>query len=76
MLSDDYYPGPDGLAAAAKEFVRLGCRFLVAARRMDGTLCTLDGLPVPDILASRFRAIPPEEFQEDICSTALRARTF
>lgn len=76
LVCHRYYGGPAGWAAAVEEFVRLDCRFLVAARRTGDTLRTLEDVPVPEGLSERFRAIPVDRFREDISSTDLRKGWF
>lgn len=48
------------------------CRFLVAARKCDQELITLEDLAVPDNFQTLFAAIPAQEFRIDLSSTELR----
>lgn len=49
-----------------------GCRFLVAAREVNGQLLTLAQLNVPDDARDLFEEIPANEFRVDVSSTELR----
>ena len=74
IVEPRYYPeGSNGMLTALETIRRCGCRFLVAARRRDdGSLATLETLPIPPSHADLFDAIPLERFLFDISSTALR----
>jgi hypothetical protein len=49
-----------------------GCSFLVAARRINGQVLTIEQLPIPKAHQSLFRPIPTEKFLLDLSSTEIR----
>lgn len=50
-----------------------GCRFLVAARPMNGSILSLGECEIPTAFRDLFEAIPQEDFLLDFSSTQLRA---
>ena len=58
--------------AVLERLAELDARFLVFTRKLDGAVQAPESLPLPE----RFRAlsdfVPPEEFLDDVSSTALR----
>jgi hypothetical protein len=71
VLERRFYPGGK-LESSLEAIAERECRFLVAARRDEHRLRTLDELTVPARFRDLFSAIPPELFEEDISSTAIR----
>ena len=71
VLDRRFYPDGE-LESALKQFAERECRFLVAARRHRGDLQRLGNLVVPKKFRDLFIEIPPELFEEDISSTAIR----
>lgn len=71
VLDRRFYPDGE-LESALKRFAKRECRFLVAARRHRGDLHRLENLVVPKKFRDLFIEIPPELFEEDISSTAIR----
>ena len=68
-----YRGGLPELKEVVADFRRLGIRFLVFARRVDGRLLTLDSYrsPVPE-LVERCQQYPAEKFCDSISSSKLR----
>jgi nicotinamide mononucleotide (NMN) deamidase PncC len=68
-----YYAGD---AAACREALRQiaarGCRFLVFGRLEGEAFTRLADLALPPLLGELCREVPPEQFREDVSSTALR----
>lgn len=50
----------------------LGSRFLVFTRKLDGAVVAPESLPLPEKLRALCDFVPPEEFLDDVSSTALR----
>lgn len=74
VLDPRFYEGDtDQMHAALDHVKEMGCRFLVAGRRADGTYKTLADLAVPECHADLFEAIAEEDFREDISSTQIRS---
>lgn len=68
-----YYGGDAMLRdAALAEIARLGCRFLVFGREVNGKFMTLGDLNLPVELHRICDEVPPGEFREDVSSTNLR----
>lgn len=76
LVDPRFYGGDAGLGEALVTLVRNNARFLVAARSFRGELRRLEDLSLPTAWADRCRAIPPEIFLENICSTDLRQGRF
>jgi hypothetical protein len=57
---------------ALAEMRELGCRFLVAGRRVEGRFRALAEAGIPPALAGSFAEIPESRFRSDLSSTALR----
>lgn len=71
VLERRFYP--DGELESSFEMIaERECRFLIAARRDEHRLRTLDELTIPARFRDLFSAIPPELFEEEISSTAIR----
>ncbi|MBD3676391.1 MAG: hypothetical protein HUJ26_23010 [Planctomycetaceae bacterium] len=71
VLDRRFYP--DGqLESALERLAERECRFLVAARRQAGALQRLGDLEIPEKFRDLFLEIPPELFEEDVSSTAIR----
>ncbi|MBL9093489.1 MAG: hypothetical protein JNL96_19890 [Planctomycetaceae bacterium] len=54
------------------EIKRLGCRFLVFGRAVDGKFQTLDDVTIPESLRRISMGVPEAEFRDDVSSTELR----
>lgn len=50
-------------------------RFLVFTRKLDGAVRAPESLPLPERLRTLCDFVPPEEFLDDVSSTALRRET-
>lgn len=76
-ILDARYYGNDrtALQSALDRIRQYGCRFLVAARLMDGQLLRLSDLDVEESVRDLFEEIPESAFRLDISSTALRQQT-
>lgn len=73
ILDARYDNGNDAVLRQTIEQIRdAGCRFLVAAREVNGQLLSLADLKVPDYARDLFEEIPAAEFRADISSTELR----
>jgi hypothetical protein len=74
VVAPRFYAGGDaGLRQALDVVLSRGCRFLVAARRVEqGRLLTLGDVAVPAPFAGLFIEIPVAEFHMPISSTELR----
>ena len=73
MAEPRYYGGDAARRdAAMAEIVRLGCRFLVFGREVNGKFMTLGDLNLPVELRRICDEVPPGEFREDVSSTDLR----
>jgi len=71
VLDRRFYPDGE-LESALEKFAERECRVLVAARRSQGKLQRLQELEIPPMFRELFVEIPPELFEEDISSTAIR----
>ncbi len=70
-----YYPG--GRSACQRALRRIagrGCRILVFGRDTGQGFVRLADLDLPTVLAGICREVPPEQFRDDISSTAIRGR--
>lgn len=54
------------------ELRQLGCRFLVAGRKMESTFRTLRDIHVPSKFTDLFEELPEPKFRQDISSTEIR----
>ena len=52
-----------------------GAKFLVFTRKLDGAVQAPESLPLPKRLRTLCAFVPPEEFLDDVSSTALRQKT-
>ena len=73
IVDPRYYDGERGLQRALATIRDVGCRLLVAGRRVDGQYRTLDDLDVPRHAAGLLTELP--DFRLDLSSTALRRGT-
>lgn len=71
VLERRFYPEGE-LESSFETIAERECRFLVAARRDEHRLRTLDELTIPARYRDLFSAIPPGLFEEEISSTAIR----
>jgi len=67
-----YYGSRAACQEAWQRIAARGCRFLVFGRDWGIGFIRLGDLDLPEVLRSLCREVPPEQFREDICSTALR----
>jgi hypothetical protein len=67
-----YGADPQRMAAALAEIRQCGCRFLVAARRIEGQLVTVRDLVLPAGYDDLFEELPLDRFRSDLSSTDLR----
>ncbi len=67
-----YYSTQAGAQDAWQRIVAQGCRFLVFGRDLGKGFIRLGDLELPESLRAICREVPPEQFREDISSTALR----
>lgn len=58
--------------AVLERLTELGARFLVFTRKLDGAVVEPESLPLPEKLRALCDFVPPEEFLDDVSSTALR----
>lgn len=58
--------------AVLDRLAELGARFLVFTRKLDGAVRASESLPLPKRLRTLCDFVPPEEFLDDVSSTALR----
>lgn len=77
IVSPRYYADRAELRDAAfAQFQARKCRFLVAARKDSaGRLITLENLALPEPFCELFAAIPTDDFQLDVSSTAIRSQS-
>jgi hypothetical protein len=76
IVAPRYYGSSEQRMVAALEEIRaLGCRFLVAGRKVRDCWRTLSDVGVPARFGDLFEAIPEERFRRDISSTEIRACT-
>lgn len=73
IVAPRYYDGEAHMMDALAEIQGLGCRFLVAGRKVSDRWHSLAGVSVPPGFAGLFEAIPEDRFRRDISSTELRA---
>jgi hypothetical protein len=74
IVAARYYGGdPVRMREALAEIEKLGCRFLVAGRKVGDAWRTLASVPVPAGFERMFEAIPKDRFRQDVSSTAIRA---
>ncbi|MBM4438132.1 MAG: hypothetical protein FJ029_13080 [Actinobacteria bacterium] len=73
IIAPAYYGGVEAMEAALTELRRLGHRFYVAGRVIDGRFTELDALAVPGAFRDLFEAIPATEVRVDVASSDLRA---
>ncbi|MCS7306013.1 MAG: hypothetical protein NZ602_13020 [Thermoguttaceae bacterium] len=67
-----YYGGQAACQEAWQRIADRGCRFLVFGRDWGMGFIRLGDLDLPELLRGLSREVPPEQFREDISSTALR----
>ena len=74
ILQPRYYGhSQEAMEIAIDEIGKLGCRFLVAGRALNGDkFLQVQDLSIPDRLQELFQGIPPDLFREDVSSTELR----
>jgi hypothetical protein len=58
--------------AVLERLAELDARFLVFTRKLDGAVVAPESLPLPEKLRGLCDFVPPEEFLDDVSSTALR----
>ncbi|MBQ7109801.1 MAG: hypothetical protein IJO06_01140, partial [Thermoguttaceae bacterium] len=58
--------------AVLERLAESGAKFLVFTRKIDGAVVEPESLPLPERLRSLCEFVPPEEFLDDVSSTALR----
>ncbi len=58
--------------AVLERLTELGARFLVFTRKIGGAVEPPESLPLPERLRTLCQFVPPEEFLDDVSSTALR----
>jgi len=58
--------------AVLERLAELGAKFLVFTRKLDGAVRTPESLPLPERLRTLCDFVAPEEFLDDVSSTALR----
>ncbi len=58
--------------AVLERLAELGARFLVFTRKIDGAVVEPESLPLPEKLRTLCDFVAPEEFLDDVSSTALR----
>jgi hypothetical protein len=69
-----YGDSVETMHAALDEIRRLGTRFLVVGRLLEGRFVELAQAAIPGEFRDLFTAVPPEAFREDVSSTELRAK--
>ncbi len=67
-----YNHSAEEMSRALSTINERGCSFLVAARRINGQVLTIEQLPIPKAHQSLFRPIPTEKFLLDLSSTEIR----
>jgi hypothetical protein len=73
IAAAEYYGGDRRACLAALEDIAgRGCRFLVFARTVGEKMLRLAGLELPDFFRDACREVPPEQFRDDVSSTAIR----
>lgn len=74
IIDPGFYADSDAAMREALDAIgSLGCRFLVAGRRMEDKFRTVDDLNPPQGFEDLFTGIPEPRFHEDVSSTELRA---
>lgn len=58
--------------AVLERLAESGAKFLVFTRKLDGVVVEPESLPLPEKLRALCDFVPPEEFLDDVSSTALR----
>ncbi len=58
--------------AVLERLAESGAKFLVFTRKIDGAVVEPESLPLPEKLRALCNFVPPEEFLDDVSSTALR----
>lgn len=72
-IADPTYYGTSAACQDAwQRIAARGCRFLVFGRDLGRGFIRLSDLDLPEMLRAICREVPPEQFREDISSTALR----
>ncbi|MBQ8286476.1 MAG: CinA family protein [Thermoguttaceae bacterium] len=61
--------------AVLERLAESGAKFLVFTRKLDGAVQAPESLPLPEKLRTLCAFVPPEEFLDDVSSTALRRKT-
>ena len=72
ILQGRFYDSDGGLERALEMIRWNGCRFLVAARKLEDAVVTLDDISIPNGFDDLFDSIPESEFRLDISSSQLR----
>ena len=67
-----YYGGDRSAMMQSLQRIVRDCRFLVFGRVSETSFVRMGDLDLPDVLRRACREIPPEDFREDVSSTALR----
>jgi len=67
-----YADDAEACRAATDAIVARGCKFLVFGRTVGNSFVTLADLELPESLRAACRAVPMDQFREDISSTTLR----
>jgi hypothetical protein len=67
-----YYGSQAAYLASLQQIAARECRFLVFGRYLGAGFVRLGNLDLPEVLRSICDEVPPEQFREDISSTALR----
>ena len=73
IVAPDYYPGDPGRRQRVLEqLAERRCGFLVFGRAIGNVFVRLADLDLPDVLREICREVAPEQFREDVSSTAIR----
>ncbi len=72
IANPKYYGSQTACQQAWQRIAAQGCRFLVFGRDWGIGFIRLPDLDLPEMLRTLCREVPPEQFREDISSTALR----
>lgn len=72
IVAPRYYGGEARMHTALAEIRANRCRFLTAARALDGELLEPGAIAIPPGFEDLFEAIPATEFRDDVSSTELR----
>ena len=75
-IADLRYYGDDHnrMLQSIEQIIARGCRFLVFGRAVGSSFIRLSDLELPDVLRRACREIPPDNFREDVSSTAAQRR--